>query len=273
MLAGAFKIVKILIENEINREDTPQKEISSRNDSSKLIRIEQDLILKGKKNFHEFYRDNFEFYNLLNHSEKVNFQARVEILLDQKEFKVSESIEHELNDIKLFVIGAFVQITFGYRYFEMPKFSSIIVNEEYFYSKLVGAEVKGLTVGRGHIFYSWQDILKGFENESDKINLALHELAHAFYIQNFHGKIVREWEEWKWVAERELGYLRNYSEDNFFRPYAKTNLHEFWAVCVECFFEAPVEFKKRYDRLYSSTAKVLKQDMVKRKVKVQDKLA
>jgi Mlc titration factor MtfA (ptsG expression regulator) len=111
------------------------------------------------------------------------------------------------------------------------------------------------------------------KNETDKINLALHELAHAFYIQNFHGKIVREWEEWKWVAERELGYLRNYSEDNFFRTYAKTNLHEFWAVCVECFFEAPVEFKKRYDRLYSSTAKVLKQDMVKRKVKVQDKLA
>jgi hypothetical protein len=51
---------------------------------------------------------------------------------------------------------------------------------------------------------------------------------------------------------------------NVLRPYAATNLEEFWAVSVECFFEAPIEFKRSIPQLYHKTGAILNQDMAER---------
>ena len=50
----------------------------------------------------------------------------------------------------------------------------------------------------------------------------------------------------------------------FLRDYAKSNIHEFWAVCVEHFFEAPVQFKEQLPELYIAMCNVLNQDMAQR---------
>jgi len=45
--------------------------------------------------------------------------------------------------------------------------------------------------------------------------------------------------------------------------YAATNYQEFWAVCVENFFERPSTFKIQLPELYDAICKLLNQDMLK----------
>ena len=58
--------------------------------------------------------------------------------------------------------------------------------------------------------------------------------------------------------------MRLGTDSHFLRNYASTNIEEFWACSVECFFEAPIEFKKNIPDLYSKMCQVLKQDMAER---------
>jgi hypothetical protein len=68
---------------------------------------------------------------------------------------------------------------------------------------------------------------------------------------------------WEEKAERVFKQIRNNDEILYFRPYAKTSMAEFWAVCVECFFEDPINFKGEFPELYNATVEVLKQDLLK----------
>ena len=53
----------------------------------------------------------------------------------------------------------------------------------------------------------------------------------------------------------------------YFRKYALHNINEFWAVCIEYFFEDPVNFELEYIELYEATASLLNQDMSRRKTR------
>lgn len=71
-----------------------------------------------------------------------------------------------------------------------------------------------------------------------------------------------KWFLWQWKAEQVFEQINKHDEIQYFRNYAKTNMAEFWAVSIECFFEDPANFKKFYPELYRATARVLKQDML-----------
>jgi len=47
---------------------------------------------------------------------------------------------------------------------------------------------------------------------------------------------------------------------SYLRNYAFTNMHEFWAVSVEAFFENPVGLRANMPDLYDSLCRVLNQD-------------
>ncbi len=224
-------------------------------------------INKEKQNaLHQFYTQNFPYYKLLDSNEKRKFLVRIINIRKRNALKISPKIKNTNGEVELLICGAFAQITFGYYDYEITTFTKVIVNPKTFYSKLVNHEVKGLTVGNGYIFYSWADFLKGYKLENDKINLALHELAHALYIDRFHNTANLEWTIWEFKAKTVLEIERNGTKTGLFRPYAQSNLHEFWAVSIECFFEDPINFKKQYPHLYQATASILRQDMAVRKM-------
>lgn len=219
---------------------------------------------KNEKNYlHLFYTKTFSYYNLLDSDEKTKFIVRVINIRERNQLNISPEIKNTNNDVELLICAAFAQITFGYDDYEITSFNKIIVNPDTFYSKLANHQVKGLTVGTGYIFYSWLDFLKGYQNKNDKINLALHELAHALYIDRFHNTENANWDLWEIVASRILK-AENNVKPGFFRTYGQTNLNEFWAVTVECFFEDPINFKNQYAYFYDATAAILRQDMAER---------
>ena len=47
---------------------------------------------------------------------------------------------------------------------------------------------------------------------------------------------------------------------NLLNKYAATNFEEFWAVCIETFFEKPVPFREQLPELYHSLCHLLNQD-------------
>lgn len=223
---------------------------------------------REKFTLHEFYTHHFHYYNLLTPTEQKRFLVRILIISKRFQLKIAPEIENNSNKVEFMLYAAFTQITFGYDDYAITSFKGIVINPKTFHSKLLNKKVKGLTVNTGYIFYSWEDFTKGYRNNTDKINLALHELAHAIYIDRFHNQYVFEWMVWKLRAKATLEELET-SKSSYFRAYGKTNLAEFWAVTVECFFEDPINFKKEYPILYQATATILNQDMVTRIKKVK----
>jgi Mlc titration factor MtfA (ptsG expression regulator) len=55
---------------------------------------------------------------------------------------------------------------------------------------------------------------------------------------------------------------------DFFREYACTNTHEFFAVAVEIFFERPEGFKNEFPDLYNVLVRLLNQDPLTIQVKL-----
>ncbi len=215
-----------------------------------------------------FFETKFDFYQLLSKKEKSKFIRRVNNFREVKKITISDDISDDKEHVKLFVCAAFTQITFGYSNYLLSSFSEVIVRPETFYSKLVGDEVKGLTLGQGYIFYSWKDFKSGYKNGTNKINLALHELAHALYIERFHKVNDPQWKYWEYCAKQDLKREILHERKFFFREYGRTNLNEFWAVCIESFFEDPVNFGIEHPNLYQATSKLLQQDILKRYLSV-----
>ena len=51
-----------------------------------------------------------------------------------------------------------------------------------------------------------------------------------------------------------------WSKPTIFKKYAATNMHEFFVVAMEVFFEQPDMMKKHCQTLYTATCMLLKQD-------------
>jgi Mlc titration factor MtfA (ptsG expression regulator) len=219
---------------------------------------------------HKFLISAFYYYQLLSNVEQLMFRNRLKLLLKttwfagRKELKVSDSM--------MLILGAtMVQISFGFKNFYFSKINRVIVFPDVFYSNLVGQNLKGLTVfNAGAVFISWPHFEHGLANTSDKINLGLHEFAHALYLDYYGNKAMKNgFSRWTDVAIIVFEEMQHQPEGHFLRKYAATNIHEFWAVCIEHFFEAPVEFKTELPELYLATARVLGQDMAKRILSIQ----
>ena len=205
----------------------------------------------------------FPYYTLLNEEEKKEFIHRLQYVIANKSF-VGRGLEMT-NEIQIMIGASLVQLTFGLEKFDLPNLEQIHVTPESFYSRLVEHQVKGLTIGRGRVILSWQDFLEGYEITNDKLNLGLHELAHALWGDHFSDfEVAAEFEEWENTAMHELQSERLGNKSDFLREYACTNIEEFWACCVECFFEAPLEFKNKIPVLYEKVKQVLNQDMAER---------
>ncbi len=223
------------------------------------------LIENQKSYLFEFYPRHFRYFELLNAAEKEEFVIRSIFIRKNLEFYSREDLLISEN-IKILISAAFTQITFGFDDFLLERFNKIFLHPSIFYSRWVDRDVKGLTFANGRIHWSWDDFVKGYMFHDDKINLALHELAHALQIECFENEAVDspEYNAWLLIAEQELQRMRAHPEAAYLRPYAATNLHEFFAVCVENFFESSISFRDNLGSLYKATALVLHQDMAAR---------
>ena len=111
----------------------------------------------------------------------------------------------------------------------------------------------------GVVVLAWDEVIAGARNFTDGRNVVLHEFAHQLDQQDgaSDGTPVLEnrsrYESWARVFEDEYERLRRNTwlgRPGVLDEYGATNPAEFFAVATECFFEKPLELRRKHPELY-----------------------
>lgn len=228
--------------------------------------VGKDLLTREQISILEKYQP---YYQNLTFQHKKEFEKRVAVFCSRKEFRAKGDIK-QISDLHRILIGSCAaQLTFGLPELSFRRLRRIFLYQSEFLNPFTKAKRKGETSTKGHIVFSWKHFLEGFAYPNDAINLGLHEMAHALRIENRINQEddqlfipMRLWKEWDQYAIPIFDAINN-GKHTFLRKYAGANEEEFFAVCVEHFFEKPVEFQKELPKLYIALCKILNQNPVK----------
>jgi Mlc titration factor MtfA (ptsG expression regulator) len=228
-----------------------------------LSKKAKQLLAENEFIYHEILSRHNPYYRSLSPDLREVFLFRVAAFMSAKKFRY-HSLDHE-ERIPVLVSGAAVQMTFGMKNFLMDYFPVIhIIKQEYNIPE--DKDTYYGHVSKKGIHVAWNHFIEGFTDYEDGINVGLHEMAHAVSFDVFLGESDHQdyHTRRKLAAFAERGlpvfYAMRKGHVHVLDPYATTNFDEFWAVCVEHFFEEPQLFREHDPELYLSVCELLNQD-------------
>jgi Mlc titration factor MtfA (ptsG expression regulator) len=132
-----------------------------------------------------------------------------------------------------------------------------------------GRNVQGM-VGTGFMngmmILSQPDLHRGFINDTDKQNVAIHEFVHLLDKEdgNIDGvpEVLMDNQfamPWMELVQKEIQSIQKLKSD--INPYAAYNKQEFLAVTSEYFFERPELMEEKHPELYKMLQSIFKQNM------------
>lgn len=204
----------------------------------------------------------FTYYNDLPAEEKRQFVQRVYQFKATKKFHFI-GLENN-DDTAILVSASAIQVTFGLKNYLLAHFKDIYVLADA-YRMEDDEELYVGHVAPDGIYLSWKHFLHGYTNKSDNINVAVHEMSHALLYNNFFAQYGIDshfrlnYEKFSNSTGPILADVIT-NRRSYLRSYAFSNLHEFWAVSVEAFFENPKGLKDNMPDLYEALCRVLNQD-------------
>jgi Mlc titration factor MtfA (ptsG expression regulator) len=213
---------------------------------------------------------NISFYSRLNFKKKALFEYKVqEFLLNHKITGIKTDVS--LTDELLIASSAIIPI-FSFPEWKYSNLFEILVypdtfNEDFKFEgedrKILGMVGTGFMQGK--MILSKKAIRKGFANESDKKNTAIHEFVHL--IDKLDGQTdgVPELLLEKQYVIPWLELIRSKIDDIYegktdINPYGGTNKQEFFAVTSEYFFEKPKLLAKKHPELHALLEQIFDQD-------------
>ena len=212
------------------------------------------------------------FYKGLNGAEKKLFEYKV------KEFIINckiTGVDTEATDTDKVLVGASAIIPiFAFPEWKYKNLEEVLIYPDTFNldfeTKGGNRQILGM-VGTGYMedkmILSKNALRKGFKNETDKKNTAIHEFVHL--IDKMDGavdgipSVLLEKQyviPWLDMIERKLEEIVKDKSD--INPYAATGREEFFAVLSEYFFERPLLLKKKHPELYEMLEEIFDQDLV-----------
>lgn len=223
------------------------------------------IFIKRDPRIRAFLETNFRYYQTLSAKDKLIFERRVIKFIRMKRFEPRGDLEKIQPEMKILIAASAIQITFGFPSLYFRQFDTIVLYQNAYRSTITGNYHQGEVNTRGFIVLSWSHFVRGYQIDNDGRNLGLHEMSHALKVAD----AVRD-EEYNFLdstamhkfvnlARLEM-QLINSGHQSFFREYAASNDHEFFAVAVENFFERPKEFRQKHPELFTLTAEILKQE-------------
>jgi Mlc titration factor MtfA (ptsG expression regulator) len=202
------------------------------------------------------------FFNTLDVESRMRFVLRAWEFRHLKNFYYTGLTETK--EMPVLVSAAAVQLSFGLPNYQLDFFKNVhIIADAYEYERNGDLWVGHVSPEGIHL--SWKHFLQGYANAHDNVNVAIHEMAHAVYYDNFMDN-----------AGLDPGFRARFaklspvfgpalsdlliSRRSYLRSYAYTNVQEFWAVSVEAFFENPVALRDTMPAVYNVIAEILNQD-------------
>lgn len=199
------------------------------------------------------------YYNRLSEKNKQEFLLRTFYIHKKKRFFSTE--RQLLNyEKEIYLASLMAQLSFGLqtRYW-LPSFELIRIHPDSFYSGIVDAEVNGLTINETIIHLSWKHVELGKTNHADGRHLAMHEFAHALYLDIHDYKFFNPF-SFSMNMAKELYQETKEQHNHIFSGRDASTPYEFWAVSVEFFFENPEKLFIEMPLYYKTLAQELKQD-------------
>jgi len=215
--------------------------------------------------YKESLQKHFIFYNKLKQKDKGRFERKVQYFISSKEF-VPRGMKVVSDEMKALISASAVQLTFGLPSVSLSHFKTILVYPDNYYSHISRRYHKGeVNPAFKIIVLSWRSFVDGYIEHKDGINLGLHEMAHALHLENqipnrdynFFDK--NAWKKFSSIANGQIKSINPPLED-LFRRYSIKDIHEFFAVAVENFFERPMLFRSQKPELYKTMTRLLNQD-------------
>ncbi|TVZ57807.1 hypothetical protein NA63_0295 [Flavobacteriaceae bacterium MAR_2010_105] len=211
-------------------------------------------------------RGQFRFYNKLSIKQQRIFEHRVASFIADKRFIGREGVE-VTEEMKVLISATAVMLTFGFRDFYIGLISRIFIYPNEFFSRTNNDYHKGEFNPRlKTLVLSWKDFKKGFESNADKINLGIHEFAHAIHLNSIKERDVSStifsdsFKELTDLLTNKEELRKELIASKYFRDYAYTNQFEFLAVVIETFIETPTDFKQQFPEVYDKTKQMLNFD-------------
>jgi MtfA peptidase len=228
---------------------------------SKAEKLEHDYE-DNKARFSDFLSLHNPYFKSLGSINKERFLKRTILFMEAKEFKYI-GLNEEWS-MPLLISAAAIQLTFGLQHFLLDYFTTIyVLKSEYRYGD--GTKPFEGHVSEEGIYFSWSNFIMEYADYTDGENVGLHEMAHALTYVNFQvqegmdDSFRKKFYEFSPIG-RPLFDRMQAGETNLLDHYAATNYEEFWAVCVETFFERPFPFREQLPELYFSLCHLLNQD-------------
>ncbi|WP_289053858.1 zinc-dependent peptidase [Carboxylicivirga marina] len=215
------------------------------------------------KKIKDILDEQFAYYNHLPNNLKTDFIGRTYHFMQQREWVSSSQPRVSLLQ-KTLISASATQLTFGLKHVSFGRFKTILVHEDAYYNRLTKQYHRGEVNQAGLIVLSWKHFKQGYADDKDKINLGLHEMAHALDLalhlsEGRRYNVHRLMEKFRQSAFEEIIALSR-KPDAFLRAYGGTNPREFFSVAVEHFFEAADDFKSTMPDLYYELCQLLNQD-------------
>jgi len=204
----------------------------------------------------------FSYFNELPEESKHRFVKRVYEFKQSKKFHFI-GLENN-DDTAILVSASAIQVTFGLKNYMMSYFKDIYILADAYHMEKEDELYIGHVAPDG-IYLSLKHFLYGYSNKSDNINVAVHEMAHALLYNNFFAQYGID-SHFRLNYEKFSNSTGPILADvianrrSYLRSYAFSNLHEFWAVSVEAFFENPQGLKLNMPELFEALCRVLNQD-------------
>ncbi len=210
---------------------------------------------------------NFSYYKRLSNEQRKEFEKRLSYFLSNKIF-IPKQMDSVTDEMKIMIGACAIQLTFGLRPIRFAHFNRIVVYPTSYHSPYSGKSHKGEVNPNGVITFAWDAFWQGYNIRYNGFNLGLHEMAHALRledaIQKEDYKVIddQHLSRWHKISLREIKRIKR-GRKSFLRHYATWDTEEFFAVCVEGFFQQPYLFRRELPEVYQALAKLLNQDPIR----------
>jgi Mlc titration factor MtfA (ptsG expression regulator) len=222
---------------------------------------------------------NVSIYNRLPQADRRELQGHIQVLLSEKHFEGCGGLELT-DDIKVTIAAQACLLLLHRETGYYPRLITILVYPHAYVAKSVepigrGVVLEGETARLGEawkegvVVLSWDDVRRGASDLHDGHNVVLHEFAHQLDQQDgtADGAPILEhrsrYVTWARVLSADYEQLRQDTEQgrtDVLDGYGATNPAEFFAVATECFFEKPIQLRRKHPQLYEELKAYYRQD-------------
>jgi Mlc titration factor MtfA (ptsG expression regulator) len=225
-----------------------------------------------------YLRQNVAYYEHLSEAEQAKLRGDVQVFVAEKKWEGCGGLVMT-DEIRVTIAAQACLLVLGLDYGCYDRVLSVLVYPHAYRGTL--HEEQGLRdpgrLGeawyRGPVVLAWDRVLHDGRHPDEGHNVVFHEFAHqldmldgvidgtpplkdAEQARRWHDVMTAEYQ--RLVAASELGRA------TLLDHYGAASEGEFFAVCTECFFDLPVEMRRRHPRLYELFLEFYRQDSAER---------